>query len=93
MPNKSATSDASSYQDIGAYWDRHDGTECGEQQPVEFDIHIRSQRHYFSVEDQLCQKLRRLADQRGVSDETLLNMFLKERIDQLERNQESPMAL
>jgi hypothetical protein len=89
MPDKTSVSDAGSYQEIGAYWDKHDATEFGEQEPVEFDIHIRSQRHYFPVEDQLWQKIKRLADCRGVSEETLLNIFLKERIDQLEREQES----
>jgi hypothetical protein len=89
MPDKSSVSDASSYQEIGKYWDTHDATECGEQQPVEFDVHIQSQRHYFPVEGQLYLKIRQLADQRGVSDETLLNLFLKERIDQIERDQES----
>ena len=89
MPDKTSVSNAGSYQEIGAYWDTHDATECGEQELVEFDVHIRSQRHYLPVEGQLWQKIRRLADQRGVSEETLLNIFLKERIDQLEREQES----
>lgn len=89
MPDKTSVSDAGSYQEIGAYWDSHDATEYGEQEPAEFDIHIRSQRHYFPVEVHLWQKIRQLADHRGVSEETLLNIFLKERIDQLEREQES----
>lgn len=90
MPDKTSVSDAGTYQEIGAYWDEHDATEFGEQEPVEFDVHIRSQRHDFPVEGQLWQKIKRLADHRGVSEETLLNIFLKERIDQLEREQESP---
>lgn len=89
MPDKTSVSEASSYQEIGAYWDKHDATEYGEQEPVEFEVHIRSQRHYFPIEGQLWQKIRRLADHRGVSEATLLNIFLKERIDQLEREQES----
>jgi hypothetical protein len=89
MPDKTSFSNAGSYQEIGAYWDRHDATECGEQEPVEFDVHIRSQRHYFPIESQICSKIRQLADHRGVSEETLLNIFLKERIDQIEREQES----
>ena len=89
MPDRTSVSNAGSYQEIGAYWDKHDAIEFGGQEPVEFDVHIRSQRHYFPVEGQLWQKIRRLADHRGVSEETLLNIFLKERIDQLEREQES----
>ncbi|MDZ7622739.1 MAG: CopG family antitoxin [Candidatus Competibacteraceae bacterium] len=89
MPDRTSVSNAGSYQEIGAYWDRHDATEYGEQEPVEFDVHIRSQRHYFPIESQICRKIKQLADHRGVSEETLLNIFLKERIDQLEREQES----
>jgi hypothetical protein len=49
---KTTVSNAGSYQEIGAYWDKHDATEFGEQEPVEFDVQIRSQRHYFPVEGQ-----------------------------------------
>jgi hypothetical protein len=35
----------------------------------------------------LCLKIRQLADQRGVFEETLLNIFLQEKTNQLERNQ------
>ena len=85
MPHRSPVSAASSYQEIGAYWDIQDATETGGQDPVEFATHIRSQRHYFPVEKGLCQKIQRLADQRGVSGETLLNMVLQEHLTQLEQ--------
>jgi hypothetical protein len=41
------------------------------------------------VDRQLWQKIRRLANQQGVSEETLLDIFLKERIEQLEQEQQS----
>jgi hypothetical protein len=88
MPDKTIVSNAGSYQEIGAYWDKQDATEFGEQEPAEFEVQIRSQHHYFPVEGQLWQKLRRLADRRGVSEEILLNIFLKERSDQVERERE-----
>ena len=56
MPDKTSVSEAGSYQEIGAYWDKHDATEYGEQEPVQFDVHIRSQRHYFPVKGQLAEK-------------------------------------
>jgi hypothetical protein len=87
MSNKSSTSDASSYQAIGDYWDTHDATECGEEDAADFEVNIRSQGHYFPVDGQIYLKIRKFADQRGISEETLLNIFLKERIDQLESGQ------
>ena len=87
MGNTSSTSDASSYQAIGDYWDTHDATECGEEDAAIFDVNIRSQAHYVAVDAPIYLKLREFADQRGINEETLLNIFLKERIDQLESGQ------
>lgn len=87
MRNTSSTSGTSSYQEIGDYWDNHDATECGEDDAAEFSVNIRSQAHYVAVDGQTYWKIRELADQRGISEETLLNLFLNERIAQLETAQ------
>lgn len=42
MPNRSAVSRATSYQEIGEFWDTHDATEAGDDEPVGFDVHIAS---------------------------------------------------
>lgn len=76
MRNKSSTSGAAGYQAIGDYWDAHDATECGEEDAAEFEINIRSQGHYFRVDGQTYLKIREFADQRGISEEASLNLFL-----------------
>lgn len=75
---------ARTYRDIGAFWDEHDSTESGEQTEVEFNVHIESQRRYYPVDGQLCQKIREAAKKRGVSEETLLNLWVQEKILQSE---------
>ena len=60
MSSKSSVSNADNYQEIGEFWDANDATECGEHESVQFDIHIRSQRHYFAVDGKLCGKIREL---------------------------------
>lgn len=85
MSDKSSISSATGYREIGDFWDTHDATESGEQDAAEFDVHIASQGHYFPIDERICSKIRALADQRGISEEILLNLFLKERIDQLEK--------
>jgi hypothetical protein len=90
MSNRTSVSNATSYQKIGDFWDAHDASETGKQDAVLLDVHIRSQGRYFAVDEQICLKIRELADQRGVSEEALLNMFLRERIDQLEKGQPAP---
>jgi hypothetical protein len=87
MPNSPTVSNATTYQEIGEFWDTLDATKAGDDEPVEFDVHIRLQRHYVPIDPALFLKVRDLADQRGVSEETLLNLLLQERICQLERAQ------
>jgi len=85
MANRSSISNAERYQDIGDYWDQHDATESGEQEPAEFDVNLVSQRHYFAIDHELCMKIRILAERHGISDETLVNLFLRERIEEVDR--------
>ncbi|MFB1491002.1 MULTISPECIES: CopG family antitoxin [unclassified Thiocapsa] len=84
MASRSSVSNADSYQDIGDYWDQHDATESGGQEQADFDVRILSRRHYFAIDDELCAKIRILAERRGISDETLVNMFLKDRIAEVD---------
>lgn len=81
MPSKTSVSDAGNYQDIGAFWDSHDATDCGEQAHVDFDVNITSQRRYFALDNKLSFKLKQIAEQRGISEETLLNLWIQEKID------------
>ena len=80
---KTSISQASSYEEMGEYWDEHDLGEIWEQtHEVKFDVDIRSSVTYFPVESTLSKKLRKLAAQHGVSPETLLNLWLQERVGQ-----------
>lgn len=81
----SSVSRSASYQEIGEFWDEHDATEHGTDEAVEMDVELVSQRHYFAVDRNLCSRIRILATERGVSEETLLNLFLKERLDQCDQ--------
>ena len=48
---KSSISKASSYKEIGEFWDTHDLGDYWEQtQPVEFEVDIQSEAIYFSNE-------------------------------------------
>ena len=90
MPNKTSVSNASSYQDIGAFWDEHDATEAGEQAIGDFDVNIKSQRRYFPVDSQLSLKIKEVANQHGVSEETLLNLWIQEKINQIQDSTKNP---
>lgn len=79
--NKTSISGSASYAEIGEYWDNHDLSEHWEQtQPAEFEVDMRGSSVYFPLERNLAEQLRAAADAHGVSSETLLNLWVKERV-------------
>ena len=84
MQSKSSVSNAGTYQVIGSFWDDHDATEFGGQTNAEFDVDITSQRRYFPVDSRLSLKIKDVAKQRGISEETLLNLWIQEKVNQIQ---------
>ena len=81
--NKSSVSKASSYQEIGEYWDTHDAGEIwDETEEAKFEVALQSDVFYYAVETSLSSKLHRIAERRGVSAETLVNLWLQEKVNQ-----------
>ena len=79
--NKSSLSNASSYAEIGEFWDAHDLADHWEQtHEVDFDVRVESSVMYFAVEKTLAEKLRAAARTHGVSPETLLNVWVQEHV-------------
>jgi hypothetical protein len=79
--NKSAISNADSYKETGEFWDKHDLADYWDQtEPVEFEVDIQSEATYFPVEMLLSEKLISIAERRGISPETLLNLWLQEKL-------------
>ncbi len=84
MQSKSSVSNAGTYQEIGSFWDDHDATEFGGQTNAEFDVNIKSHRRYFPVDSRLSLKIKDVAKQRGISEETLLNLWIQEKVNQIQ---------
>lgn len=81
--NKSSISNASTYREIGEFWDENDTGDIWEQtEEADFEVEITSERKYFPVEIGLSEKITNIAAHRGVSPETLLNLWLQERLSQ-----------
>ncbi len=81
--NKSSISQAASYTEMGEFWDSHDMTDYWEQtKPVTFKVDIQSKARYCALEPTLVAKISKIAWQSGVSVETLVNMWLQERLAQ-----------
>lgn len=79
--NKSSISNAETYKEIGEFWDEHDLSDFWDKiEPVEFEVEIESQTTYFPIETNLSNKLTVVAKQHGVSPETLLNLWIQEKM-------------
>lgn len=79
--SRSSISKARSYKEIGEFWDTHDlGDYWDQTKPVEFEVDIKSEAIYYAVEPKLSAKISRIAKKRGVPAETLLNLWLKEKL-------------
>lgn len=78
---KSSISKAQSYKEIGDFWDSHDLAEYWEQtKPVTFKVDIQSEVNYYALDKTLAEMVRAVAQKRGVSAETLLNLWIQEKL-------------
>ena len=85
--SKSSISKAQSYREIGEFWDTHDLADYWEQtHPIEFGIDIQSEVTYYPLDVTLSAKVRSIAKQRGVSPETLLNLWVQEKLQEEKRH-------
>jgi hypothetical protein len=79
--SKSTISQASSYKEIGDFWDTHDLADYWDQtEPVDFEVGIQSEVTYYALDKKLSQMLSEVAEERGVSAETLLNLWVQEKL-------------
>ena len=76
-------SKAISYSEIGEFWDKHDLAEYWDQtEPVKFELDIQSEVTYYPLDSGLSRKISSIAKQRGVAPETLLNIWVQEKIQE-----------
>ena len=81
--SRSSISKKSSYKDIGVYWDTHDLSEVwGQTRKVKFDVQVESEATYFAVERNLSEKVQSIAKRQGVSSDTLINLWIQEKIQE-----------
>ena len=81
--NKSSISQASSYREMGEFWDTHDLADYWDQtRPAEFEVDLQSEAIYYAVDLALAEKISEQARKHGVSSETLLNLWIQEKLEQ-----------
>jgi predicted HicB family RNase H-like nuclease len=81
IKRKSAISEAESYQQIGEFWDDRDLADYWEEtDAAEFSVNLQSEIIYYRVEVTLSEQIRSIAKRQGVSPETLLNLWVQEKL-------------
>ena len=68
-------------EEAAMFWDSHslaDYEDC--QKDVEFEVDLKSEKNYFSVEREISGYIDKLAYIKGILPETLVNLWLKEKI-------------
>ena len=84
MSDKSSISKAQSHIGIGEFWDTHDLTDYWDQtEPTEFEVGSLSEMTYYALDRKLSEEVRSLARKQGVSADTLLNLWVQEKLQQI----------
>ncbi|OGQ79583.1 MAG: hypothetical protein A3F90_17335 [Deltaproteobacteria bacterium RIFCSPLOWO2_12_FULL_60_19] len=79
--NRSSISKARSYAEIGEFWDEHDlGEFWGKTRKVRFDVVLEPEATYYPVEKSLSEKIQSVARKQGVRSDTLVNLWLEQKI-------------
>ncbi len=79
----STISKATTYREMAEFWDAHDLGDYWEQtKPVKMDVALESEVTYYALESQLAKQVEQLARRRGVSPETLLNLWVQEKLQE-----------
>jgi hypothetical protein len=80
---KSSVSKAKSYNEIGEFWDTHDlANYWTKTKTTRFDVDIQSEITYYSIDKKLSERLQSMARERGVSPDTLVNLWLQEKLQE-----------
>lgn len=74
-----------SYEQIAEFWDTHSLADYWEQtEPAEFEISSNARRRYLvPVDSNILERIRRLAQVRGLSTESLTNLLLEQRLQEV----------
>lgn len=82
--NTSGISKARTLREIAEFWDTHSLADYDDRtHEVEVSFDPSTRRTYVGIEPELLQELRQIARERHVSTQTLVNLWLRQRVDQL----------
>ncbi|MCU0286409.1 MAG: BrnA antitoxin family protein [Acidobacteria bacterium] len=74
------------YEEMAEFWDTHDLTDYWEQtEPAEIEFSPQARRRYLiSLDRNLLERIQDMARIRGISTESLVNLFLEQHLHEIE---------
>ena len=70
-----------SLEDAGEFWDTHSSVDYEEyMQPAHFEVDLKRHTTEVRVSDELLRNVRKIARRQGVATETLVNLWLQEKV-------------
>jgi len=80
---RSSLSRAKSYKEIGDFWDTHNLSDFWDKtSEAEFEVDIKSETTYYAVDKTLSEKIQAIAQKQGVSADTLINLWIQEKLQE-----------
>jgi hypothetical protein len=80
---RSTISKARSYKQMGEFWDTHDLVDFWNQtRKTSFEVDIKSEVTYYSIDKKLAERVQSIAQKRGISADTLVNLWLQEKLQE-----------
>jgi hypothetical protein len=85
MPKSKRIPEFKSYVEMGEFWDTHSLADYWDQtEPAEFEISEQVRRRYVvRIDRDLLDRVQRVAQVRGVSTESLVNLLLEQRLGEI----------
>ena len=77
----SSISQSRTLEEMAEFWDTHDAADFDDRtHEVVMEFDLRTRRHYIAIDPDVLNRLRDIAVTRGLSAESLANLWLQERL-------------
>lgn len=81
--NNSSVSNQTTYAGIGEYWDNHElDASFFEGEDLAVEVDVKSNRFYFSFDNDLVKEVSEIARSEGVDRGSLLNQWIREKVEE-----------
>lgn len=74
-----------SYEAAAEFWDSHDVSDYLDLTEEVSDVQIQLKRKHFKIESDITAKISQKAREKGISTETLINLWLQEKLFESEK--------